>query len=149
MPGCTLIMWNAQAQKFSLELEDLITIHLLETTTSKYDAVSALMEQGLAFETTIEGEGAATKATINPTHALTQICPEDGSDMACVVRRDVYRREGGATALELDPSSTANAQTYMQDLLSTTSAWVSSLGSQFSSLLAAKYSLNSRHKRAW
>lgn len=85
------------------------------------------------------------------------------------VRRDIYRGASSSTSMELDPSNTDQAKNYMQNLLSTTSTvirlcakhrmkcaidfltrqWVSGLGSQFSDLIAAKYSLNGRSKRAW
>jgi hypothetical protein len=44
------------AQNFYLELEDVITLHFLETTDAKYDAVAMLMDQGLAFHTTVSGQ---------------------------------------------------------------------------------------------
>lgn len=50
-------------QDFSLELEDAVSIHILESTSAKYDAVKALIEDGLAFETIIEGEGSGIGLT--------------------------------------------------------------------------------------
>ena len=47
-------------QEFSLELADAVSIHILESSPVKYDAVKALMENGLAFETIIDGEGSGT-----------------------------------------------------------------------------------------
>ena len=45
-----------RAKNFFLELEDVVSIHFLETTTVKFDAVNALMLDGQAFETVIDGE---------------------------------------------------------------------------------------------
>lgn len=50
-------------QDFSLELEDAVSIHILESTSAKYDAVKALIEDGLAFETIIEGQGSGVGLT--------------------------------------------------------------------------------------
>lgn len=44
-------------QEFSLELADAVTIHILESSSAKYDAVKELMESGRAFETIVDGEG--------------------------------------------------------------------------------------------
>lgn len=87
----------------------------------------------------------------------------DSADMSCMTRSDVYKRASsvanpyffessathGTSALELDPENTDAAKSFMRGMLGTNSAWASGLGSQYSNLLASKYSLNSRHKRAW
>ena len=82
--------------------------------------------------------------------------------MSCFTRRDVYKRASsvsnpdtgstathGLSALEINPESTEEAKTFMQRMLSTTSAWSTGLATQYSDLLASKYGLNSRSKRAW
>lgn len=45
-----------RAKNFFLELEDVVSLHFLETTTTRFDAVNALIRDGLAFETVIDGE---------------------------------------------------------------------------------------------
>jgi hypothetical protein len=45
-----------RAKNFYLELEDVVSLHILETTSTKYDAVTALLGAGGAFETVISGE---------------------------------------------------------------------------------------------
>jgi len=159
---------------------------------TKYYHEQALINAGSAFETKIEG----SRVSINPTVALTQLCPKDGSgknrpndqtcqtsatslqmppfltlanfwnsaDMSCLTRIDVHKRASsvatndrvksrathGTTALELNPDNTDAAKSFMEGMLGTMNPWVSELGSKFSDLLAKeKYSLNSRHKRAW
>lgn len=148
-----------RAQNFYLELEDVVSLHFLETTNTKFDAVKALIDQGLAFETVVDAQG---KANINPTIALLDLCPSDGSDMSCLSRRDVYKRassfpspvdtsssQHGNTALEINPENTDNAKSFMATMLGTSSSWASGLGTAFSDILASKYDLNLRHKRAW
>jgi len=98
------------------------------------------------------------------TIVLTLATFSNSAERSCLTRIDVYKRASsvvnnnrvksfaphGTTALELNPDNTDAAKSFMEGMLGTTNPWVSELGSKFSNLLAKeKYSLNSRHKRAW
>ena len=67
------------AKDFYLELEDVITLHLLGTTDTKYNAVTDLLNQDLAFETVINGQVVLT----SPRCKVHMAHDENSRDQRC------------------------------------------------------------------
>ena len=148
----------ARAADFSLELEDVVTLHFLESSDLAFSAARLLVDTGAAF--TVQVDAAGNRASMEPTAALLALCPFTASGAsACVARRDVRARvfpslrgAAGATAMEVSvPGGAADAAAeaaFMQQVLGE-SEHAAVLGTNFSALLHARYALNDRYNRAW
>jgi len=152
----------------SLELEDVVTIHIMESGTRMYNAVLGLLEKGKGFELLVDAMD--HRVSLTPHRELSRYCSfragrpnlEDPFPTSCIVRRDIENRMasdpsqlGGApaSAVELNAMGSTEGERgpesiFMQSLLGS-SDYAHQLGVNFSSLIAAKYQLNGVSRRAW
>jgi len=174
-------------QTYGVQLEDVITIHVMEPEDTTFNAVVALVADpgdDNASPTGLDTDGydlngaftfsvdrANNRAYLEPTEALLDLCPfspplpspADPFPTTCVLRRDVRKRAyparngADATAIELDPAvgqfAVAEAGRvdngeFMQRVLGA-SEYAEDLGRKFSQLVAQKYLLDGRSKRAF
>eukprot|EP00961_Rhodomonas_salina_P260067 3514348-Rhodomonas_salina.1 len=151
---------NGVAGGYSLELEDLITIHIMETGVSTYESVKGMLAEQRAF--TLLKDASDHRVHITPSSDLGLICNfapgrptrTDWFPTSCIIRRDVDKRQypgrGGSpsTAMELDPDNTDGAAQFMQTIFGA-SDYAETLGRNFSQVIDNKYKLNGRFQRAY
>eukprot|EP00286_Rhodomonas_abbreviata_P019523 CAMPEP_0181303338 /NCGR_PEP_ID=MMETSP1101-20121128/8501_1 /TAXON_ID=46948 /ORGANISM="Rhodomonas abbreviata, Strain Caron Lab Isolate" /LENGTH=1216 /DNA_ID=CAMNT_0023408897 /DNA_START=61 /DNA_END=3711 /DNA_ORIENTATION=- len=170
---------NGGTSGYSLELEDVMTVHIMESGTTTLDAVVELVDTAGAdndgADTGYDLNGAfrftihrpSNRAYLEPTTALTNLCsfsptPPSTTDpfpTTCVLRRDVrYRgypnKVGGfSTAIELAPVSTLPAARNLEATFMSTvlgdSTYGDGLGRDFAYEVAKKYQLDGQVARAW
>jgi len=185
---------------YGVELEDLITIHIMEPATTAFDAVNTLLAQppadnydNLANILATEGydlngafrfeiDRVENRAYLEPTDSLLALCPfnpprptlDTPFPTTCVTRRDVRfrgfpNRPGEySTAMEVVPldddgecetdgAAPGNCDTgctldqnarFMATVLGD-STYADGLGRTYSCLIAKKYKLDGRFRRAW
>jgi hypothetical protein len=152
---------RSRSSTFTLELEDVITVHIMEEFDTVYQKVMGLMTRDDAFEITFDRWG--LHAHLDPTTNLSAICPffprqpriTDPFPATCVTRRDRKRRvnmqtNNERTVMEL----TAGLQTkqdageYMQTILGG-SDYARDIGQNFSQIIRARFNINDRFNRAF
>eukprot|EP00286_Rhodomonas_abbreviata_P025708 CAMPEP_0181307620 /NCGR_PEP_ID=MMETSP1101-20121128/10988_1 /TAXON_ID=46948 /ORGANISM="Rhodomonas abbreviata, Strain Caron Lab Isolate" /LENGTH=1364 /DNA_ID=CAMNT_0023413871 /DNA_START=99 /DNA_END=4193 /DNA_ORIENTATION=+ len=157
---------QANTGRFKLEIEDIITLHIMENDTpQRFQEILALVEQGNAFSITADAWGHHTY--LDPTVALSEKCsffPEPASreniiPAVCVARRDIKNRvpqvvNGGVrTAMEvlartLPDTDWTDCEDFMTDIFGS-SDYAKELGREFGKLVVNKWTVNNRYIRAW
>eukprot|EP00961_Rhodomonas_salina_P004595 62407-Rhodomonas_salina.1 len=150
--------------QYKLELEDVMTLHVMENGDGMWQQIVTMMEAqdnaGAAFK--VETDRWGHKAYLEPTDALMRLCsfsPRRSSvtaviPSACIARRDIRNRlpvhPPGAfdTALELVEGSEADAIEFLGNIFGT-SEYTTNLGKAFPPLIREFWGVNDRYIRAW
>ena len=133
------------ASGYSLEIEDLVTVHV--TGDSLYKQVAPLVQSsgnGFKMVTDI----VLNTGSLVVSDALAKYCQTTLdlnsviSSGACLIRHDIQARTPIADlALEVQPNQEAAASDFMKNMLGSGSVFAGELGANFSDLLAAEYQL--------
>mmetsp|Transcript_12391 Transcript_12391/g.24659 ORF Transcript_12391/g.24659 Transcript_12391/m.24659 type:complete len:1487 (+) Transcript_12391:138-4598(+) len=149
---------EAGAAGMCLQLEDLVTVHFMETGELLYEQVLALVEEGTAIDLSIDRENNA--ASMTPSAALLDLCTDspvtpttdDLLPSPCITRVDVRQRaaqndaEGRQTAVELPAvgESAAAAVASIEMVVGEESGVQTYVEG-----VTAEYGLNARYNKAW
>jgi cysteine-rich repeat protein len=147
---------QAYAESFSVEIEDMITIHFLEENKKKI--VEEMINSGLAF-TRVKDPNMPTDIRLLPTDALLEMCPVNSIKgvLGCVTRLDVSARINDFKTGSINsfaPDSAEDEEVYrksglwLQGLLQPTD-FIYELGYNHSKVMAEKFDLNSRYKKGF
>ena len=136
---------------FSLQLEDVVTLHIMGD--SKLAAVTALLGSQTSSAFQVVADKVNRRSSLVPSAALSALCGASANpypQASCVLRYDVRTRVSSATSYEIGGGSPAAAAAFMQGLAGK-SDYVAGLGTNFSSLISQQYALNStrRYRRAF
>lgn len=138
-------------ERYYIDVNDLITMHFLETEPVVYNQVMGLVRNGLAFGIGELPDGGAAYA--QPSAELLQLCPFStrANYVACVQRRDIYRTApvSAERAFEFDGQSPATARAFMQGYLGSQTNFAADLGEELWSNITRTYGINNRYTRAW
>mmetsp|Transcript_21911 Transcript_21911/g.33440 ORF Transcript_21911/g.33440 Transcript_21911/m.33440 type:complete len:1416 (-) Transcript_21911:146-4393(-) len=160
---------RSRTQGFSVELEDLITLHFMEPSgnSNKFSAVLTMINAvpQTAFSVTIDRIGA--RAQMTPSAGLLRYCTfnpriptsNDPLPETCIIRRDVENRgypvrQGGfATAMEITPQFTQGTEIeFMSDIFGS-SDYTADLATRYSRAIHEKYGMpnleTNRYTRAY
>lgn len=138
---------------FTLELEDVLTIHFMETDPfSHFEAAKTLIQSGGAFSASTYI--ATQRVSLVVDQDLINICPFTMIEgVPCVMRRDIQARGfptvigAERTAMEVNGSE-APAAEFMTRILGG-SEYSAQLGANYSGIIQDRYNLNGKHRRAW
>lgn len=139
--GKASLFSQEKATGYSLEIEDLVTLHV--TGDSVYAQVAALLgESGNGFK--VVNDLVLNRASLVAASKLGELCPTALGPMtlgACLFRYDIRARKPIAgLAYEVQPNQYASSSAFMKSLVGT-SDFAGALGANFSELLSAKYQL--------
>lgn len=152
---------NSRSSTFSLELEDVLTVHIMEEFDVYYNLVMELVNKDQAVSVTFDRWG--LHAHLDPTANLTYLCPfyprmpsvNDPFPATCVTRRDRKRRVDQETNLiktviELTEGDVAKEEAgdYMQTVLGS-SDYARDIGRNFSQIIRKRYNVNDQFNRAF
>jgi hypothetical protein len=141
--------------RYFIDVNDLLTLHFLESTPLVYTQVMDLVNTGRAFDVvTTSGP-----AYLSPTTALLQLCPTTSRPnyFACVMHQSVRRTyvvpgPGGAASTrvaEFDGATDGPTTDFIQSYLGSGSDYVRRRGADFWSNVTHRYQINNRYNRAW
>jgi hypothetical protein len=145
------------AVDYSIEVEDMISIHFLEN--SKHAQVAQMIQDGTAFKK-VKDPNSVTMLRLQPTEELLGLCPIQAMEgiYGCVTRLDVNERVNDYrtnSVISFAPNST-NTKEEMQDDVSSWigellggSDFVKTLGRNHSGVMIDKYQLNSRYRKGY
>lgn len=144
--GKAALFSQPQASEFSLEIEDLVTLHV--TSDSVYAQVNALLGvAGGGFR--VVTDLVLNRGSLVAVSALAGLCPTTPGPMtlgACLLRYGIRDRAPVAgLAHEVQPSQRAGAAAFMRGLVGTND-FAGALGANYSDLLVGKYQLVSGGK---
>ena len=134
---------------FSLQLEDVVTLHIMGD--SKMSAVMALLSSTTAPAFQVVADKVKERASLVPAAALSAVCGSAANpypQASCVLRYDVQTRAPSATAYDISAGSPAAAGAFMETITGA-SDYAEGLGANFSALISRQYALNSRYRRAF
>jgi hypothetical protein len=141
--------------RYYLDLNDVMTLHFLESSPVVYTQVLNLVNTGRAFDV-VTSSGLAYA---QPTAELLQLCPFTmrPNYFACVMHRVVSKTQivagvNGAPSMriaEFDGASNAPTTQFIRSYLGSSSQFVTSRATDFWSNVTRSYSINNRYNRAW
>jgi len=152
--GAPALFEQAYSAAYSLEVEDLVTLHFLDP--AKKTQAEALLAGGQAFAM----DAASGRARLVPSDALLALCPVHAvrGVLGCVTRLDVQGRLldfRTQSIVEISPpgpagsaATVARASQWAQVHLGT-SAYVAALAAAHARVMADKFALNSRYRRGY
>ena len=131
---------------FALELEDVVTLHVMGD--SKMAAVAALLGSSTSSAFQVVADRVNRRSSLAPSPALAALCGAQAApypQASCVLRYDVRTRAAAATALEVRAAQPAPAAAFMRGIAGN-SDYAAGLGANFSALIAGQYELNDTRK---
>jgi len=155
--GEAALFEQAYAATYSLEVEDLLTLHFLDP--AKRAQAEALVAAERAFEMSAAGAGHGG-VRLRPTAALLALCPVHAvrGVLGCVTRLDVQARmldfrtqsivEVSPTGPVTRAATEARASQWTQAQMGA-SAYAAALGAAHARVMADKFALNSRYRRGF
>lgn len=141
-----------EVSKFKLFVEDIFTIHFMESNDVLYNQVIAKMADASqnAFTTILNGN----VGTLKPSQSIINLCPSTYSTdntrpfppNKCIIRWDMQYGITKTSSVEI--TSTLNTQNFMKTIFGNND-YATQLGASYTTFINNTYNLNNRYNKVW